>query len=53
MFNPKNVKQARSNLSKDENKALKQIKSWEDKAVSGQDKGYKFLTGLKKRMLKR
>ena len=39
LFNPENVKQARSNLSKEEKKALKEIKSWEDKVVSVKDKG--------------
>ena len=42
LFNPENVKQARSNLSKDEKKALKEIKSWEDKVVSVKDKGSKL-----------
>ena len=42
LFNPKNVKTARSNLSKDEKKALKQIKLWDDKVVRVQDKGYRF-----------
>ena len=39
LLNPKNVKQARSNLNKDEKKAFKEIKSWEDKVVSVKDKG--------------
>ena len=42
LFNPKNVKIARSNLSKDEKKALKEIKSWDDKVVRVQDKGSRF-----------
>lgn len=39
LLNPKNVKQTRSNLNKDEKKAFKEIKSWEDKVVSVKDKG--------------
>ena len=39
LLNAKNVKQARSNLNKDEKKAFKEIKSWEDKVVSVKDKG--------------
>ena len=39
LLNPKNVKQARSNRNKDEKKAFKEIKSWEDKVVSVKDKG--------------
>ena len=42
LFNPKNVKIARSNFSKDEKKALKEIKSWNDKEVRVQDKGSTF-----------
>ena len=42
LFNPKNVKIARSNFSKDEKKALKEIKSWNDKVVREQDKGSTF-----------
>ena len=37
LFNPKNVKLARSNLSKNEKKALKDDKSWDDKVVRVQD----------------
>ena len=43
LFNPKNVKIARSNLSKDEKKALKEIKSWDDKVGRVQDKGSRFV----------
>ena len=43
LFNPKNVKIAGSNLSKDEKKALKEIKSWDDKEVRAQDKGSRFV----------
>ena len=42
MFNPENVKIARSNLSKDEKRALREIKSWGDKLVRVQDKGSRF-----------
>ena len=42
MFNPENVKIARSNLSKDEKRALREIKSWSDKLVRVQDKGSRF-----------
>ena len=42
LLNAKNVKQARSNLNKDEKKAFKEIKSWEDKVVSVKDKGSKL-----------
>ena len=42
LFNPKNVIIARSTLSKDEKKALKKIKSWDDKLVRVQDKGSRF-----------
>ena len=42
LFNPKNVKIARSNFNKDEKKALKEIKSWKDKVVRVQDKGSTF-----------
>ena len=38
LFNSKNVKIARSNLSKDEKKALKEIKLWNNKVVRVQDK---------------
>ena len=43
LFNPKNVKIARSNFNKDEKKALKEIKSWKDKVVRVQDKGSTFV----------
>ena len=43
LFNPKNVKTARSNLSKDGKKALKEIKSWDDKVVRVQDKESRFV----------
>ena len=43
LFNPKNVKIARSNLRKNEKKALKEIKSWGEKVVSIQDKGSRFV----------
>ena len=43
LFNPKNVKLARSNLSKNEKKALKDDKSWDDKVVRVQDKGSRFV----------
>ena len=42
LFNPKNVKIARSKFSKDENKALKEIKSWKDKVARVQGKGSIF-----------
>ena len=42
LFNPKNVKIARSNFSKDEKKALKEVKSWNDKEVRVQGKGSTF-----------
>ena len=43
LFNPKKVKIARSNLIKDEKKALKEIKSWDDKVVRVQGKGSRFV----------
>ena len=43
LFNPKNAKIARSNLSKDEKKALKGIKSGDEKVVRVQDKGSRFV----------
>ena len=43
LLNPKNVKIARSNLSTDEKKALKEIKSWDNKVVRVQDKGSRFV----------
>ena len=43
LFNPKNVKIARSNFNKDEKKALKEIKPWKDKVVRVQDKGSTFV----------
>ena len=43
LLNPKNVKIARCNLSKDEKKALKEIKSWDDEVVRVQDKGSRFV----------
>ena len=42
LFNLKNIKIARSNLSKDEKKALKEIKSWNDKVIRVQNKGFRF-----------
>ena len=42
LFDPGNVKIARSNLSKDEKKALKEIKSWNNRVVRVQDKGSRF-----------
>ena len=33
LFNPENVKIVTSNRSKDETKALKEIKSWDNKVV--------------------
>ena len=42
-FNPKNVKIARSNLRKDEKKALKEIKSWDAKVIRVQGKGSRFV----------
>ena len=43
LLNPKNVKITRSNLNKDEKKALKEIKSWDDKVVRVQGKGPRFV----------
>ena len=43
LFDPGNVKIARSNLSKEEKKALKEIKSWDNRVVRVQDKGSKFI----------
>ena len=43
LFNTINVKLARSNLSKNEKKALKEIKSWDDTVVRVQDKGSWFV----------
>ena len=43
LFNPKNAKLARSNFSKDEKKALKGRKSWDEKVVRVQDKGSRFV----------
>ena len=43
LFDPGNVKIARSNLSKEEKKALKEIKSWDNRVVRVQDKGSKFV----------
>ena len=42
LFDPGNIKIARSNLSKDEKKALKEIKSWNNRVVRVQDKGSRF-----------
>ena len=42
LFNPKKVKLAKSNLSKDEKKTLREIKSWDDKIVWVQDKASRF-----------
>ena len=43
LFKPENIKLARSNLSTDEKKALKVIKSWDDKLVRVQVKGSIFV----------
>lgn len=43
LFKPENVKLVRSNLSTDEKKALKVIKSWDDKLVRVQVKGSIFV----------
>ena len=43
IFDPGNAKIARSNLSKDEKKALKEIKSWDDRVVRVQDKGSRIV----------
>ena len=43
LFDPGNVKITRSKLSKDEKKALKEIKSWDDRVVRVQDKGSRFV----------
>ena len=40
IFNVKNIINTRNNLKKDEKAALKEIKSWEDKVIPIQDKGY-------------
>ena len=40
IFNVKNIINTRNNLKKDEKAALKEIKSWEDKVIRIQDKGY-------------
>ena len=40
IFNVKNIINARNNLKKDDKAALKEIKSWEDKVIRIQDKGY-------------
>ena len=43
LFNPENAKIIRSNLSKDEKKALKENKPWNDKVVRVQHKGSRFV----------
>ena len=43
LFKPENIKLAGSNLSTDEKKALKVIKSWDDKLVRVQVKGSIFV----------
>lgn len=43
LFKPENIKLARSNLSTDEKKPLKVIKSWDDKLVRAQVKGSIFV----------
>lgn len=43
LFKSENIKLARSNLSTDEKKALKVIKSWDDKLVRVQVKGSIFV----------
>lgn len=43
LFKPENIKLARSNHSTDEKKALKVIKSWDDKLVRVQVKGSIFV----------
>ena len=43
LANPENVKITRSNLSKDEKKVLKEIKSGDDKTVSVQGKRSTFI----------
>ena len=43
LLNPKNVKIARCNLSKDEKKALKEIKSWDDEVVRVQGSRFVIL----------
>ena len=40
IFNLKNIINTRNNLKKDEKAPLKEIKSWEDKVIRMQDKGY-------------
>ena len=42
LFNPENVKIVRSNPSKDEKKALKEIKSWDNNVIKIQDKRLQF-----------
>ena len=39
LFNPSNTQKPRNHLNKNEKLALKDIKSWDDKVISVQDKG--------------
>ena len=43
LFNLKNVTIARSNLTKDEKKSSKEMKSWDDKVVTVRNKGSRFV----------
>ena len=43
LFKPSNIRKPRKNLNKNENLALKEIKSWDDKVICVQDKGSRFV----------
>ena len=43
LFNPSNILKPRNDLNKNEQLALKEIKSWDDKVIRVQDKGSRFV----------
>ena len=43
LFNPSNIRKPRNNLNNNQKIALKEIKSWDDKAIRVQDKGSRFV----------
>ena len=43
LFNPNNISKPRNSLNKNEKLALKEIKSWDDKVVLGQDNDFRFV----------
>ena len=43
LFNPNNIKQTQNNLNKKEKLDFKKMRSWDNKVISVQDKGLRFI----------